>query len=418
MKAVVDGSITVISPSKVASTCEKAGVGDMILEAGLVGVPSLAILTAWNPSSLAEAVVESCAFILAFVTLLIRVRRKQCLYHPLFLAAVTLPIIGCVQLATRFPAYPFAAIRAVLYWGSVAALTLAAGLQLDTRRSRSLVLSLIGVLGLLATFLELHQIYGKHRYGLTATGYPLLSSNYYAELIELILPVILSRAFRDQRLWWLHLTLTCLLVSTVIATAARVGTILVLLECIVLVCLNFSRLLLLRRQWTKICTAFVALVTACVLLQGPSTLVKRLGEAEPLAGRSEITRSAVDMIRSRPMKGYGLGSFPVVYPAFAHFDDGYFVNHAHNDWLEAMTDGGPLLLAALAAFIFFSGYLGVRATWGFGLAVLPLHAAVDFPLQRPGVMLLYAVIAGAAYARYTQYGCELLPITSVPATII
>ena len=46
------------------------------------------------------------------------------------------------------------------------------------------------------------------------------------------------------------------------------------------------------------------------------------------------------MAISRPIAGHGIGSFPYVYPAFARFDNGYFVNHAHNDWLEAFADGG------------------------------------------------------------------------------
>ena len=107
----------------------------------------------------------------------------------------------------------------------------------------------------------------------------------------------------------------------------------------------------------------------------------------------------ISMINQRPLTGYGLGGFPVVYPAFARFDNGYFVNHAHNDYLEALVDGGPMLLVALVAFLVVSSSAAIRVTWAVGLLALPFHAAVDFPLQRSAVVMLYALIGSAATAR-------------------
>jgi O-antigen ligase len=251
--------------------------------------------------------------------------------------------------------------------------------------------------------IEILQIYGYNRYEVTRTGYPLLSSNYYAELIELILPIVLMQAFRNGRYWWAHLALACLFVSTVIAAAARVGSVLVLMECIALAGLSYKETLSARVRWQKACVVLVLLAAGLIVLQGPVTLIHRLSESDVLAVRPDIDRSAVAMASSRPVAGYGLGSFPYVYPAFARFDNGYFVNHAHNDWLEAFADGGVLLLAALAAFVAISAYYGVRSVWGLGLAVLPIHAAVDFPMQRAGVVLLYAVIAAAAGATCLQH---------------
>jgi hypothetical protein len=157
-----------------------------------------------------------------------------------------------------------------------------------------------------------------------------------------------------------------------------------------------------RARWHKACVILVLLAAGLIVVQGPATLIHRLSEPDRMAVRSDVSRSAIAMATSRPVAGYGMGSFPYVYPAFARFDNGYFVNHAHNDWLEAFTDGGVLLLGVLAVFVAISAYLGLRAVWGFGLLVLPVHAAVDFPLQRAGVVLLYAVIAAAAGARHLQ----------------
>jgi O-antigen ligase len=374
-----------------------------VLTICLAVVPGLAVLSAWSPSRSANALVETSAFVLAMVCLLRESRRPEPLnISPLFLCALFIPVIGCFQLLALRPAYPFATVRAVLYWAAVAAVVLAAEWTLRLRKARSLFLSALAWLGLVATFLEIFQIYGYHRFQVTATGYPLLSSNYYAEVIELTLPVVLARAFRDHRYWWANLLLACFFVSTVIAAAARVGSVLVLIECIGTAALSYREPSSMRGRWQTACIILVIVAAGLVVLQGPRTLIHRLGEADLMAGRSDIGESAVAMARSRPLTGYGLGNFSVVYPAFARFDNGYFVNHAHNDWLEALTDGGPVLLAVLGVFVLISAYCGTSATWGLGLAVLPFHAAVDFPMQRAGAMLLYAVIAAAATVRWLQ----------------
>jgi O-antigen ligase len=374
-----------------------------LLTVCLAVVPGLAILSAWNPSTLSNIIVEMSAFVLAMICLGSEWRRHEPFHiSQLSLSAALIPVIGCFQLLALRTAYPFATLRAVLYWSAVTAMVLAGEWLLRLRKARSLLLTSVAWLGVVATVMEILQIYGYRRYQVTKTGYPLLSSNYYAEMVELVLPVVLTRAFRDSRHWWAHLLLACLFVSTVIASAARVGSVLVLLECIVVAALSYKQSKSMPGRWHRACVTLVLLAAGLVVLQGPVTLIHRLGEADLMAGRSDISRSALAMVRSRPLTGYGLGGFPVVYPAFARFDNGYFVNHAHNDWLEALTDGGPVLLAALTAFVLVSAYSGLRATWGLGLAVLPLHAAVDFPMQRAGVVLLYAAIAAAASARRRQ----------------
>jgi O-antigen ligase len=369
----------------------------------LAVVPGLAMLSAWNPSTLNSIIVETSAFVLAMVCLGKEWRRPESFHiSQLFFCAALIPAIGCFQLLTLRTAYPFATSRAVLYWSAVTAMVFAGEWLLRLRKARSLLFASVAWLGLVATMMEILQIYGYRRYQVTKTGYPLLSSNYYAEIVELVLPLVLTRAFRDSRHWWAHLSLACLFVSTVFASAARVGSVLALLECIVVAALSYKQSKSMSGRWHEACLTLVFLAAALVVLQGPVTLIHRLSEADRMAGRSDISRSAVAMVRSHPLTGFGLGSFPVVYPAFARFDNGYFVNHAHNDWLEALTDGGPILLAALTAFVLVSACSGVRATWGLGLAVLPLHAAVDFPMQRAGVVLLYAAIAAAASARRRQ----------------
>jgi O-antigen ligase len=55
------------------------------------------------------------------------------------------------------------------------------------------------------------------------------------------------------------------------------------------------------------------------------------------------------MAREKPWTGFGLGIWPTVYPANALYDDGTFVNEAHNDWLQWAVEGGVPLVAAMLA---------------------------------------------------------------------
>ena len=66
----------------------------------------------------------------------------------------------------------------------------------------------------------------------------------------------------------------------------------------------------------------LALAAVFVAVAGWETLWNRLQLPDPLAGRREILWSSLDMIRTSPAWGFGLGALPAVYPQFARFDDG------------------------------------------------------------------------------------------------
>ena len=52
----------------------------------------------------------------------------------------------------------------------------------------------------------------------------------------------------------------------------------------------------------------------------------------------------------RPFLGWGLGTFPIVYPQFRSFYTTFFVNQAHNDYLQLLVETG---LAGFAIAIWF-----------------------------------------------------------------
>jgi O-antigen ligase len=183
-----------------------------------------------------------------------------------------------------------------------------------------------------------------------------------------------------------------LLAGSVFASESRSGSALVLLELIVLcVFVGESRKPKVRLAIGAVILVFVALGAA---IGGWERLWVRLHDSDNTRIVASIT--SLEMIRRGPIAGYGLGTWPTVYPMFAHFDDGLFMNQAHNDWLQWAVEGGwplAMLLACLAARI---SVPALRSGWGFGIPAVLLLCSVDFPLQKPAVSILLFALAGAA----------------------
>jgi O-antigen ligase len=91
------------------------------------------------------------------------------------------------------------------------------------------------------------------------------------------------------------------------------------------------------------------------------------------------------MLAERPLTGWGLDTYVSVYRAFALYDDGTYVNRAHNDWLQFAVEGGIPFAALMAAIFIWSIRPVLRSGWGIGLIAICLHAVVDYPFARLGV---------------------------------
>ena len=58
-----------------------------------------------------------------------------------------------------------------------------------------------------------------------------------------------------------------------------------------------------------------------------------------------------DMFRNKPVLGWGLRTFPVVYPQFRSFYTNFFVNEAHNDYLQLLCEMGLLGFGTMVWFL-------------------------------------------------------------------
>jgi O-antigen ligase len=106
--------------------------------------------------------------------------------------------------------------------------------------------------------------------------------------------------------------------------------------------------------------------------------------------------------------GSGIGSFPEVYRRFQPEDIPQFVNHAHNDYIEYLFEGG--LVAAVVLVLFAVMYLRtwprllklprwgtlsyMQAGAGLGLLLMALHGLTEYNWHIPANAIYFALMAG------------------------
>jgi O-antigen ligase len=320
-----------------------------------------------------------------------------------------IPLWGFVQIFAHWTASTFETREAVLRWtalGGVFYLSQVAG---RTRAARRDLLSAFLLFATVIAVLCLTQLFtsdGRILW-IFPTGYPDVyatfpSYNNYAQFIELALPIALWRALREGwRSWWYALA-GGILYASVIGSASRAGTALCTAELLAMMAIGLVRLRdpetgLPTRSTTAMLVMVPVLAAAFTLTVGWERVWLRFEQNDPYLMRREFVEAAIDMVKHKPLTGYGLGTFPEVYQRYAIKDFPFYANHTHNDWAEFAADGGiPFLLLVL---IPCAGAIpsAIRNPWGLGLMAVMLHACVDYPFPRPAVSGWIFLVLGLLY---------------------
>lgn len=350
-----------------------------------------ATLTIWNTGPLADQFYECCVFSLAgwiFLT------RRVTLPWRLALPLAALALWGFAQLVFSGTEDRGVTLRIALQYSALVATAIVAYSVWEPRHTeRNLEIIawfglIVAVAGVTAYYTSPHQVLWLIDAPYPDVWGPFLSRNNFAQFLELMLPAALWLAFRkphEMRYW----SMAAAILAAGLVSASRAGAILLCLEAVVIFLLYGRR----RIIWAA---AFAVVVTGLAVLAGAETLIGRLQSSNPLADRDHIYRSTVRMIEARPLQGYGLGTFALVYPEFAEFDSGYRIEHAHSDWLEWAAEGGLGLACVWALIAVPASFPSFRHPWSLGIPAVFLHALVDFPFARIGIAAWVFVLLGAA----------------------
>jgi hypothetical protein len=375
-----------------------------LLAVGLVLILGFGVMTAWIEDPWATYVLYALIFGLGGVWASARlITPKPVRWN---LPAVMICAVagwGGAQLALGATVNRWETMNVALMWTANAVAYFIA-MQLFAsmiRRERFLRWLLYGAIALAAeALLQLYtadrKVFWVFRFldqGKVVMG-PVPYHNHYAAIIVLVLPVAVCSAFRNTRTLVSRGWMVGLLVGSVFASESRSGAVLVLLELVVLFVLVGGA----RKPKVRLAMGAAALLFVGLggVIGGWERLWLRLHDSDDT--RVVASMTSLEMIKHGPIAGYGLGTWPTVYPMFAHFDDGLFMNQAHNDWLQWAVEGGWTLAALLVCVAARLSILGLRCRWGLGIPAVFLLCLVDFPLQKPAVSFLLFALAGASAA--------------------
>jgi O-antigen ligase len=259
----------------------------------------------------------------------------------------------------------------------------------------------------------LHSEQGGAIYG------PYVNHNHYAGLMEMLAPfplVLAASRFTNGSRKIVVAGVAALMAGSIFLSNSRGGMVAFVAQVVVL-----GVVLLGKREagWkhTLMLGGFLAMVIIVLLWMGSNELTERVisihSEArEEISGglRVTIDRDCLRMFVKKPFLGWGLGTFPIVYPEFRTFYTTFFVNEAHNDYLQLLVETG---LAGFSIAIWFlvllfrhaarkienwtetaTGTLTVAAL--LGCVGILVHSFLDFNLQIPANAALFYVLCGMA----------------------
>lgn len=318
------------------------------------------------------------------------------------------------------PTQALIAIFALLPPLAILALTLRA-----SERSRELTLwSILGfaVLSSLVGLIQLSQGMSGPAYFYTITNYGtsvgfFANSNHLATLflIALVLSVELPfgqrAAKRGNRVAWqvLRVVVIVFFIINLILNKSVAGYGLTLAAAAYWILRSDRVRETMRLSWPRL--AAIAAVVAAAVAISIWLLSNRLSNLafDPLKGeeRIEYVQNTWQMIGDAFPFGYGLGSFRSIYAGIEPLDQvtTVFVNHAHNDYLELLSDFG---IVGLALLIIFGLWFVRRVRWlaatrvayprycvaaAMGIVLVAAHSIVDYPLRTAALATVFAFLA-------------------------
>ncbi|MEW6052666.1 MAG: O-antigen ligase family protein [Nitrospirota bacterium] len=295
--------------------------------------------------------------------------------------------------------------------------------------------ALLALFGILQHILSNNKIYWIRSLGQGGSIFgPYVNRNHYAGLMEMIFPLVLSlflyykphvknRSLREKIAELFNLQRTniylllgfasVLIATSIFLTLSRSGIVSLCISMIFFGILFISKGA--NRKRGIIIVVIFVLIAFSVGWFGWEPIFERFEKVRSPEGdirelRVEIWKDSMNIIRDFPLFGTGFGSFVNIYPKYRTITGDRVADHAHNDYLEILSDGGFVAFALCLWFVLvltykaFRNFLRRREIYSIylfiaavsGLLSILMHSITDFNLHIGANGLYFFFLSGVA----------------------
>jgi O-antigen ligase len=198
-----------------------------------------------------------------------------------------------------------------------------------------------------------------------------------------------------------------LMASTIFLSGSRGGMVAFIFEMVFFCILTFGR----RRRIPIVIgyAAFCISTLGVIFLSSNGRGLARIGDLDP-GIRPEIMKDSLRMFVKHPILGWGLATFPTVYPQYRSFYTDLFVNEAHNDYAQLLVETGVIGFTLMLWFLMALFRHGLESLhhWQYhwdrmlslaalvGCTGILIHSFADFNLQIPANAAFFYVMCALA----------------------
>jgi len=354
----------------------------------------------------------------------LRLGQLEVFDHPLFLPAGLFALLVLGQILFVRSVYVDATITQALKYaayGSLVFLTAQYAKRRSDLKYMAMALTIFGfvfaVFAMLQSLSGTTKIYWLH--APSSSNAVIFGSyanhNHYAGLMELLIPFPLMFALggmwrgAKRTLWaFAAVAMGC----SLFLSKSRGGMIAFVVQLIVVGLLSLRRSS--KQTYLAVGLAAVLMIGSLAWLDSSGVIRERVTSLRnPMAAagiRFTILEDSARMFVVHPVLGWGLDVFPIAYPQYRSFPTDFFVNQAHNDYLQVLVETGALgfLLVLWFIYRFYWNALPftrdwmqdmkscVRAAALVACTGILVHSFTDFNLHVPANAALFFVLATIA----------------------
>jgi len=359
--------------------------------------------------------------------------------NQLYIPMVLFAGVVLIQISFHLTAYWYITWTKGLLWGSYAGLFFLVSQVFHDRRPLFVFGFFCAGYGFLVALFAIIQQFTSNgkiywvvplRHGGWIYG-PYVNHAHYAGLMEMLIPFALVFALtnwagRSGRAFFLFAAIV--MSSTIFLSLSLGGMIAFSAELAVLSLVLFRSSRAVFRRARPAYGEILIVILLCIALTlwlvwlHPAGLVDRIARLlNPISdagvtGRVAIVRDSLRMLWNRPVLGWGLGTFPVVYPAYRSFFTNLWVNEAHNDFVQTLVETGVVGFTFAASFLVLLCLKGIHnlkhwrseiqssmALAAFlGCIGILVHGLFDFNLQIPANAAFFFALSAVVTVGFSR----------------